>query len=138
MSIYEFVVEKLKTHGVERSKRGSRVLQDQKLLLMFVDLERAVRNRSFDAVLAAASSIEEFLEAMDERPLLAFVYMYLGFSDLTPKMTEADRELSDGRIQKTYIFAKQITDEERLIGLWAKVKYEEVGNAFLGTMNSKS
>ncbi|WP_133486344.1 hypothetical protein [Aliiroseovarius marinus] len=138
MNIYEFVVEKLKTHGVEKSSRGKRVLQDQKLLLMFIDLERAVRNRSFDAVLAAANSIEDYLEAIDERPLLVFVYMYLWLSDLTPKMTEVDKELSDGRVRKTYIFAKQITDEERLIGLWAKVKYEEVGNSLLGALHSKS
>ena len=62
---------------------------------------------------------------------MAFTYMYLHFSDFTPVRTEVDEYLEDGWIKKSKVFRNNVSDEEMLIGLWATVQYELVGQAFL-------
>jgi len=130
-SIYQFVKDKLITHGVEKTKGGLLILSDQKLFSLFVYLERAARNCSFDAVQSAAKEIEKYLISIEKRELMAFTYMYLRFSDFTPKVTKADEHLQNGRVRKSKEFLRQVTDEEVLIGLWATVKYDQEGEKFL-------
>lgn len=130
-SIYQFVKEKLITHGVKNTNDGLVTLTDQKLFSLFVDLERAKRNNSFDAVQSASLDIEKYLISLKKRQLLAFVYLYLRFSDLTPERTELDELLPDGKIRKSSVFSNKLTDEEMLIGLWAKVKYDQLGERLL-------
>ncbi|MBR9844173.1 MAG: hypothetical protein GYB25_13515 [Rhodobacteraceae bacterium] len=130
-SIYQFVKEKLITHGVKNTNDGLLTLTDQKLFSLFVDLERAKRNKSFDAVQSASLDIEKYLISLKKRQLLAFVYLYLRFSDLTPERTELDELLPDGKIRKSSVFSNKLTDEEMLIGLWAKVKDDQLGERLL-------
>jgi len=130
-SIYHFVREKLATHGVEKTAVGALTISDQKLLLLFVELERAVREVSFDAVQSAAVEIENYLSSIDKRELMAFTYLYLKFSDFTPKLTELDEKLPDGSIRKSRVYRRNVTDEEMLIGLWARVKYDQIGERYL-------
>ncbi|MCI5084439.1 MAG: hypothetical protein MRY67_00860, partial [Rhodovulum sp.] len=72
-SIYQFVKDKLITHGVDRTSDGRLTLTDQKLFSLFVDLERAARESSFDAVQSASFRIEEYLSSLEKRQLIAFV-----------------------------------------------------------------
>jgi len=130
-SIYQFVKNKLGTHGVENTKGGLLVLSDKKLFLLFVALERAVRKSSFDAVQSVVLEIENYLSTIEKRQLMVFAYMYLRFSDLTPSQSELDEQLPDGRIRKSAVFSRRVTDEEMLIGLWARVKYKQVGKELL-------
>jgi len=130
-SIYQLVKNKLGTHGVENSKDGLLTLNDQKLFSLFVDLERAKRISSFSGVQSASHDIEKYLISIDKRELMAFTYMYLYFSDFTPARTEVDEYLEDGWIKKSKVFRNNVSDEEMLIGLWATVQYELVGQAFL-------
>lgn len=58
-------------------------------------------------------------------------YMYLCFSDLTPFDQELDGLLPDGQVQKSRIFRRAVSEEERLIGLWARARYEAVGDHML-------
>ncbi|GAA6180675.1 MULTISPECIES: hypothetical protein [unclassified Shimia] len=129
--IYKYVKDKLITHGVENTSDGQLTLSDNKLFKQFVKLERASRSGSFDAVQAAVLEIETYLLAIEKRQLMVFAYMYLRFSDFTPKLTKPDENLGDGRVGKSYEFERQVSDEEMLIGLWAKVKYEQEGEALL-------
>lgn len=129
--IYQFVKEKLVTHGVKNTADGLLTLCDQKLFSLFVDLERAARESSFDGVQSAAQEIENYLVSIDKRQLMAFTYMYLRFSDFTPKLIEADEHMPDGRVKKCNEYLRQVSEEEILIGLWARVKYDQEGEAFL-------
>jgi hypothetical protein len=137
-SIYQFVADKLITHGVRNTEDGMRVLNDQKLFSFFVQLERAVRVSSFDAVQKSALEIENYLISIKKRQVMAFVYLYIRFSEFTPIQTVLDEELPDGRIRTSQVFSRRVTDEERLIGLWAKVKYQQVGERFLQVVYDES
>jgi len=137
-SIYQFVKDKLVTHGVEKTKSGLLTLNDQKLFLLFVELERAVRESSFDAVQFAALEIENYLISIEKRQLIAFVYLYLKFSGFTPIKTELDEQLPDGNIRKSKVFSSSVTDDEILIGLWARVKYKQVGERLLGIIYAEA
>lgn len=137
VSIYQFVKDKLITHGVDRTPDGRLTLTDQKLFSLFVDLERATRESNFDAVLSASFRIEEYLSSLGKRQMMVFVYVYLRFSDFTPK-TLLDEPLEDGGVRKCKEYRRQVSDEEVLIGLWAKVKYDQVGERLLRVVYSKS
>ncbi|KPA23081.1 hypothetical protein shim_13750 [Shimia sp. SK013] len=134
--IYQFVKDKLMAHGVERTVDGQLTLNDQKLFALFVKLERAARDNRFDPVQSAALDIENYLISIGKRQLMAFVYLYLRFSDFTPKRTNADEYLESGWVRKSQDFLRQVSDEEMLIGLWAKVKYEQEGEKFLRVVYS--
>jgi hypothetical protein len=137
VSIYQFVKDKLLTHGVEKTEDGLMTLNDQKLFSLFVDLERAARESSFDEVQTATMAIESYLISVGKRQLMVFAYMYLRFSDFTPKRTMPDEHLNDGRVRKSKEFLRQVSNEEMLIGLWATVKYETEGERFLGVVYSE-
>ncbi|MDF1872684.1 hypothetical protein [Vannielia sp.] len=138
ISIYQFVKEKLIIHGVENTPDGQLTLTDLKLFSLFVDLERAARESSFDAVQSASSNIEKYLSSLEKRQLIAFVYMYFRFSNFTPSRILLDEHLEDGGVRKCNEFKRQISDEEALIGLWASVKYHQVGERLLGVVYSRS
>jgi len=121
-SIYQFVKNKLLTHGVDRTRTGQLTLDDQSLFNLFVHLERTSRISSFESVQSAADKIEKYLITINKRQLMGFVYLYLKQNRFTPKITERDEFLDD------------VSDEERLIGLWAKVKYDQVGQTMLRTV----
>jgi hypothetical protein len=101
------------------------------LFSLFVELERAARQGSFDAVQTAALKIENYLVSIEKRQLMAFAYMYLRFSEFTPKRIRADEHLPDGCVRKSKDFPRQVSDEEMLIGLWARVKYDQEGEKIL-------
>lgn len=130
-SIYQFVKDKLITHGVENTKGGLLILSDQKLLLLFVKLERAVRDSSFDASVSAALEIENYLISIEKQQLMAFTYLYLMFSDITSKLTELDKQLPEVTIQESKVVLRNVTNEETLIRLWGQVKYEQIGERLL-------
>lgn len=137
-SIYQFVKDKLLTHGIEKTEDGALILHDQKLFSLFVELERAVRKGSFDAVQTAALGVETYLISIEKRRLMAFAYMYLRFSDLAPKITKADEHLPDGCVRKSSDYRRQVSKEEMLIGLWATVKFEQEGEKFLRVVYAAS
>ncbi len=129
--IYQFVKDKLVTHGVMNTNDGMTTVDDKVLFKMFVELERSKNIPSFDKVLAVACQIENYLISIGKRQVMAFVYMYLHFSDLTIKRRDLDEVLSDGRVRKSGVFVRDVSDEERLIGLWGTVKYHQIGEKYL-------
>lgn len=133
-SIYRYVKSKLITHGVERTEDGLITLSDSKLLSLFVRLERAVRVASFSETLTVVREIEEYATSIGKEHLVVFAFMYLRFSYLTPKTWDLDTELPDGKVQITNIYERQLSDEEVLIGLWAKVKYDTLGQQYLAVV----
>ena len=137
VSIYQFTKDKLLAHGVEKTEDGLLTLNDQKLFSLFVDLERAARESSFDEVQTATIAIESYLVSVGKLQLMAFAYMYLRFSDFTPSRTISDEHLDDGGVRKSKEFLRQVSNEEMLIGLWATVKYEAEGKKFLRVVYSE-
>ncbi len=125
-SIYKTVKAKLITHGVDRTADGRLTLTDAELFSLFVQLERAKERASFDAVLEVCAKMEAHLAHIGKRQLIVFAYMYLRFSELTPATQELDALLPDGKVRKSWIFRRPVSDEEMLIGLWARVRYDAV------------
>ncbi|MPM43163.1 hypothetical protein SDC9_89836 [bioreactor metagenome] len=130
-SLYKTTKAKLITHGVNRTADGRLVLTDVKLFSLFAKLERLKGMPSFDGVLEVCLEIETHVARLGKRQLIVFAYMYLSFSDLTPRLHERDEVFPDGKVRKSYIFDRTVSDEEMLIGLWARVKYESVGQHML-------
>lgn len=136
--IYQFVKDKLVAHGVKKTPDGLMTLTDLTLFSLFVDLERAVRASSFDSVQSRVLEIENYLVSINKLQLIAFAYMYLVFSDFRPKLTKIDEHLPNGRIRKCQEYLRDVSEEEVLIGLWARVKYDKVGKAFLRVIYASS
>lgn len=133
-SIYKSVKDKLITHGVMNTEDGFTTLNDKLLFKMFVELERAKSLPSFDDVQLVATKIDNYLASIGKRQVMAFVYMYLRFSDLTENQIEPDEVFPDGRVRKSGVFVRDVSDEERLIGLWGTVKYKQFGEEYLGVV----
>lgn len=136
-SIYLAVRNKLIAHEADRTPDGLLTLNNGPLFAQFLKLERAKRSESFDKVLEVVDAIDLYLASIHKRHVVVFAYMYLMFSDLTPRRRELDEELPDGGIRKTAVFDHAISDEAQLIGLWAKVRYDQLGARFLALVYSE-
>lgn len=129
-SIYEFVKQKLISHGVDQSPDGLVTLKNKYLFLDFVHLERAVRIADFDAVQRAVKIIDERARSLGKRHLIVFAYMYLYFSDGTPKKT-AETTKDDGGVLMSVEYRRTVTSEERLIADWGHLWFERCGDSLL-------
>ena len=130
-SIYEFVKKKLISHGVHRTPDGLITLENKLLFLAFVQLERAIRIADFDAVQSAVRRIDERVGSLGKRHLIVFAYMYLRFSDGTPRMTHADVRKDDGGVLRSVEYRRAVTPEERLIADWGSLCDERYGKRLL-------
>lgn len=130
-SIYEFVKKKLISHGVDRTPDGLVTIENKSLFLAFVQLERAVRIADFDTVRSAVKGIDERVGALGKRHLIVFAYMYLYFSDGTPKTTHADGSNDDGGVLRLVEYRRAVTPEERLIADWGGLWFLRCGKSLL-------
>lgn len=130
-SIYGFVKQKLITHGVHRTRDGLVTIEDKYLFLDFVHLERAVRIADFDAVQCRVKKIDERARSLGKRHLIVFAYMYLCFSDGTPKKTHAEITADDGTVLRSVEYRRAVTSEERLIADWGRLLFERCARSLL-------
>lgn len=130
-SIYEFVKQKLISHGVDRTQDGLVTIENKYLFLGFVHLERAVRIADFDAVQCRVKIIDERACSLGKRHLIVFAYMYLYFSDGTPKKTHAEITTDDGTVLRSAEYRRAVTLEERLIADWGRLLFERCGDSLL-------
>lgn len=100
-SINGFVKQKMLAHGVRNTSDGMLTITGSRLFLDFVRLERAVRLQDFAAVQSSVGAIERRTLSMGKRHLALFAYMYLYFSDATPKYTHSDAALEGGGVRRT-------------------------------------
>lgn len=136
MSIYETTKQKLITHGVQRTDDGSLTLRDKKLFLLFVALERARQLKDFDAILRAVARIDDYLRQIGKRHLLLFAYMYIRFSEFTPKRHEMESVQESGEIRHIKSYAKKLSQEEIAIGEWALAMYDRYEQTFFRAIYS--
>lgn len=130
-SIYKFVRQKLISHGADRSPDGMITIKNKLVFLGFVQLERAVRIADFIAVQSAVNKISEHVSSLGKQHLIIFAYMYLRFSDGTPKMTHSDVEIEGGGILRSVEYRRAVTPEERLIADWGRLRDEQFGRRML-------
>jgi hypothetical protein len=133
-SIYQFTKDKLLAHGVNNTDDGSLTLTDKALFLKFVKLERTVRLGDFDCVQAVVQNIKDYTEDIEKRHLVAFAYMYLYFSEGTPKLTHTDEQLQGGAVRKSMEHTRDVTPNERLIADWARIWYHRYSPVFLSVI----
>lgn len=139
-SIYAVVKRNLKSLRVQNFSDGRLTIEDKRLFLDFVRLERAIRLSDFDAVQSAVEAIRDRTTLMGKRHVLVFAYMYARFSDATPKYTHSDIPLDGGGIRRTLDYRREVSPTDRLIGDWASVWYERYSQSFFRALyqsNSK-
>ncbi|KRB29517.1 hypothetical protein ASD99_25060 [Mesorhizobium sp. Root695] len=136
LSIYHATKQKLLAHGVKNTEDGNLTLTDKRLFLLFVRLERARRSKCFEAVQAAVCAIETYAKSIGKRQVAIFAYMYMRFSDGTPKMTHLDETLEGGGVRKIKEYRRPVTDEEITIAAWARVKFDRYENSFFRALYS--
>lgn len=136
VSIYRFVEKKLWTHGVRNSADGRLTISDKDLFLLFVRLERALRLEDFEAVQAAVAAIENRASSLGKRHIVLFAYLYLKFSDLTPRETYLDIALEGEGVRRTVDYRRQVSRAERLIGDWATDAYSRLHRSFNRALHS--
>jgi uncharacterized membrane protein len=137
LSIYLATRKKLISHGVKNTPDGNLTLTDKGLFLLFVRLERAQRSKSFEAVQAAVQAIESYTQSIGKQYLTLFAYMYIYFSDGTPKLTKFDEILEDGGVRKTKEYRRAVTDEEIVISAWAALKFNRYRDSFFRALYSR-
>lgn len=118
-SIYAFVKQKLMRHGAHKSHDGRIILENSRVFLAFVRLERTVRMNDFQAVQSAVGVIENCLFSLGKRHLIVFAYMYLKFSDGTPNYVK-QAQMEDGSVHISSKYHRPVTAEERLIADWGR------------------
>ena len=133
-SIYKFVKQKLIGHGVDRTRDGLLAIENKELFLGFVHLERAVRIADFDAVQSRVKIIDQYACALGKRQLIVFAYMYLSFSDGSPKITHTETTTEDGTILRSVEYRRAVTSEQRLIADWGRLLFERYGDSLLRTV----
>lgn len=129
--LYDYVRAKLIRHGVENSEDGRLILADKRLFLRFVGLERAVRDGSFDAVRARVDDIERHAIAIGRRQVAFFACMYLSLSYLAPRRYHLSTANPDGTLRTCLDYDSEVSDEERLIGDWARIVYHKFSKYYL-------
>jgi hypothetical protein len=137
-SIYKSVRQKLISHGADRSPDGIITIKNKLVFLGFVQLERAVRIADFTAVQSAVKTISERVSSLGKQHLIVFAYMYLSFSDGTPKMTHSDVKIEGGGILRSVEYRRAVTPEERLIADWGHLRYNQLGRRMLGAVYASS
>ena len=128
-SIYQYTKDKLLTHGIHNTADGKLCLNDKKLFLKFVNLERAVRLNDFDNVQNAVQNIRKYAENIGRPHLVYFAYMYLKF--LFGSKQHIDQHLANGCFRRTVDYQKEVTPTEILISEWASLWYERFAPSYV-------
>lgn len=119
MIIHEYTVERLK-----RIKANPEVLADKKLLLLFVDLERARQSVSFELLESAISRIRSYLRRHNREHLLVYGYQYIAFlHDKTRRKHSIEKGDNDW-CKHVFEYSRQVSRDEHAILEWAWLKYQ--------------
>ena len=123
MTVYETTRKKLCRLGVGSHPYDEVILKDQRLFLLFVDLERAWCLLDFDQVYRGVENIAEYLNGIGRRGLVEVAYRYLGFSGGVRCRWSAGIEGGT-----TIQFSEDLSQEEVVIRLWAHMQRERVSD----------
>lgn len=137
MSIYEFTKQKLYTHGVQNSANGRVILNDKRLFLLFVKLERARRLADFCSVHSCVEEIGAYTKKIGKGHLLIFAFLYIEFTDLTPRVTQRSIQLENGDVRYTKDYERALSQSEIAIGEWATAMYARYERYFFRAIYSK-
>ncbi|MBA8835207.1 hypothetical protein GGE39_005171 [Rhizobium leguminosarum] len=138
MSIYTFTRQKLQTHGVQDSPDGRIVLSDKRLFLLFVRLERARRLADICIIQSNVEQIALYCKSIGKPHLSIFAYMYILFSDFTPKFTHLGELLPDTLVRYKKDYERSVSQEEIAIGEWALAMYEKYERHFFSAVYRSS
>lgn len=129
MSIYAYTRAKLLTHGVAKTRDGRLTLDDKRLFLLFVKLERARRLADFDLVQARVRAIENYFRVMGKRAATVYAYMYVYFDGMRAETRFEPRDDGKVTVHKTYRWMP--SQDEIAIEEWAAIWYWRFGSRFL-------
>lgn len=131
MSIHEHTIDRLKQIKVQPE-----VLADKKLVLLFVELERADRSVDFEQVESAISRMRRYLKRHNKDHLLIHGYQYVGFFlDGTRSKFASDKNGS-GWCKLTFQYSRQVSREEHIIRQWAFLMYQRHAKFYVSRYRS--
>ncbi len=119
MNIYRYTIDKLK----DAHRVTPQVLEDPRLLLLFVQLERAGRRRDFSPVELAIARMREYLRCQNREHLIVYGFLYVWFFDNTRMKHTVDTSEA-GKHSLVWEYSSPVTREEHLISEWAALMYE--------------
>jgi hypothetical protein len=125
-SIYRHVRDQLRVH----SGNDPKALGNKRLLVLFVQLERARRLVGFAEVARAVEQIERHLIDIGERYRVIYAYMYLYFGEAEPLEREHG-PASEGRFSLTYKDEYRFKTERILTHIWAGAMFDRYRDHFL-------
>lgn len=128
-SIYVVTRAKLELHGAGRNATSRTILQDKKLFLLFVKLERATQTQDIELIQKSIEYIAIYLNSINKYYLIIFAYMYLYFSDYST-INPLPEPLDNGWTRYKTDHSRQLSDEERTIHDWAGHMFHRYSNHF--------
>ncbi len=136
MSIYAFTKEKLLTHGVQNSANGRVILNDKRLFLLFVKLERARRLADFNAVHSSVEEIASYTKKIGKVHLLMFAFLYMRFTEMTPRVIHRREQLDNGDVRYIKDYGHVLSQQQIAIGEWATAMYAKYERHFFRAIYS--
>ncbi|MDC0657867.1 hypothetical protein N6L27_07675 [Leisingera sp. SS27] len=133
LSIYEFTREKLKRHSAAKTVEGQKILQDKRLFLSFVRLERSRAASDFDRVTRDACNCRDKLRDAGIEQAYGFVLLYLRFSYAGVHRHAPVRQ--DRKITYSATYQRHITPEQILIQNWAELQDKKFGETMRRAMH---
>jgi hypothetical protein len=124
MSIYQFTRQKLLSHAVHETDSGRTILNDKRLFLMFVKLERARRSVDFCQIQSSVRDIEEYTKSIGKGYLKVYAYLYVAFSEFAVNVHHLPVILGDGRVRYCKDYRRPVSKAEIAIDAWASLMFD--------------
>ncbi len=124
--IYQVVIDKLRHYAKHHPTGLERLLDDKRTILLFVQLERYLKEADIEQVQCHVRSISKYFRDRNKLQLMYFVYHYILF--FGRRRCRLDNTIDSNISYARYWFEGDISDEEVAILQWAKVmrrKYEK-------------
>jgi hypothetical protein len=120
MNIHEYTIDRL-----NHIKADPAILADRKLLLLFVDLERARQSVSLDLWESAISRIRAYLRRHNREHLLVYGYQYIAFMHDKTRREYSIEKGDDGSWKHVFKYSRKVSRDEHALLEWAWMKYQQ-------------
>jgi hypothetical protein len=114
------------------------ILSERGLFLLFVKLERARRNADICMIQSCIEKIADYTKSIGKPYLLIFAFMYIRFSDYTPRVTHSGERLDSGDVRYMKDYKRPVSQSEMAIGEWATSMYDKYERHFFRAVYGKT
>ncbi|MFB2566900.1 hypothetical protein [Rhizobium sp. IMFF44] len=112
-------------------------MNDKRLFLLFVKLERARRLADFSAVHSSVEEIASYTKKIGKVHLLMFAFLYIRFTEMTPRAIHRSEQLDNGDVRYIKDYGRTLTQQQIAIGEWATAMYAKYERHFFRAIYSR-